>query len=64
MYSSWITRGLESRYRRPALTASRGTTLNPLSELFTILLVVVVLVGAISREPMIAAPGALAFVIA
>ena len=64
MYSSWITRGLESRYRRPALTASRGMTLNPLSELFTILLAVVVLVGAISREPMIAAPGALAFVIA
>ena len=64
MHSTWITRGLESRYRRPALTASRGTNLNPLSELFTILLVIVVLVGAISREPMIAAPGALAFVIA
>ena len=64
MYSAWITRGLESRYRRPALTASRGTKLNPLSELFTFLLVIVVLVGAISREPMIAAPGALAFVIA
>ena len=64
MYSSWINRGFESRYRRPALTASRGSTLNPLSELFTILLIVVVMVGAISREPMIAAPGTLAFVIA
>ena len=38
--------------------------MNPLAELFTLLLISVVLIGAISREPIIAAVGALAFVIA
>ncbi len=64
MYGIWMARGLEARYRRPVLTASRATSLNPLGELFVLLLIVVVIVGAASREPLIAAVGALAFVIA
>lgn len=64
MYGTWMARGLEARYRRPVLVASRATSLNPLGELFVILLIVVVIVGAVSREPLIGAVGALAFVIA
>jgi len=64
MSSDWITRGLEARFRRPELESSRGALMNPLAELFTLLLILVVLIGAISREPIIAAVGALAFVIA
>lgn len=62
--SAWMLRGLEARYRRPALAVSRGAAVNPLGELFVILLIVVVIVGAVSREPLIAALGALAFVVA
>ena len=64
MHSDWITRGLEARFRRPELESSRGALMNPLAELFTLLLIAVVLIGAISREPIIAAVGALAFVVA
>ena len=64
MHSDWITRGLEARFRLPELESSRGALMNPLAELFTLLLISVVLIGAISREPIIAAVGALAFVIA
>lgn len=64
MYGVWMARGLEARYRRPLLTASRATSLNPLGELFVLLLIVVVIVGAVSREPLIGAVGALAFVVA
>ena len=64
MNGMWMTRGLEARYRRPTLLASRATSLNPLGELFVILLIVVVIVGAVAHEPLIAAVGALAFVIA
>ncbi|MCH8114947.1 MAG: DUF58 domain-containing protein [Chloroflexi bacterium] len=64
MHYVWMTRGLEARYRSPNLTASRGTALNPLGEIFVLLLIVVVIVGAVSREPLIAALGALAFVVA
>ncbi len=64
MYSIWMTRGLDASYRRPSLTASRATALNPLGEFFVLLLIVVVIVGAVSREPLVAALGALAFVIA
>ncbi len=64
MHSVWMTRGLEARYRRPHLTASRGTALNPLGEIFVLLLIVVVIVGAVSGEPLVASLGALAFVIA
>ncbi|MDG0867748.1 DUF58 domain-containing protein [Candidatus Lucifugimonas marina] len=64
MHGMWMTRGLEARYRRPALLASRATSLNPLGELFVVLLIIVVIVGAVAHEPLIAAVGALAFVIA
>ncbi|MBN4064581.1 DUF58 domain-containing protein [Dehalococcoides mccartyi] len=64
MYSIWMTRGLEARYRRPALHASRATSLNPLGDLFVLLLIVVVIVGAVSHEMLISAVGALAFVVA
>lgn len=64
IYSSWTARALEAQYRRPALLASKATSLNPLGELFVLLLIVVVIVGAVAREPLIAAVGALAFVVA
>jgi len=62
----WVlgSRSLGLDHRRPELTASRGTALNPLGEFFVILLIIVVIVGAIAREPLIASVGALAFVIA
>jgi len=64
MYNVWTTRGLEARYRRPSLKTSRATSLNPLGELFVLLLIVVVIVGAVTHETLISAVGALAFVIA
>jgi len=64
MYNAWMTRGLEARYRSPSIKASRATSLNPLGELFVLLLVIVVIVGAITHETLISAVGALAFVIA
>jgi len=64
MYSVWMSRGLEARYRRPLLTSSRATALNPLGELFVLLLIAVVIVGAVSHEPLVAAVGVLAFVVA
>jgi len=64
MYGNWMARGLEAKYRRPALSASKATSLNPLGELFVLLLISVVIVGAVSHEPLIAGVGALAFVIA
>ncbi|MDA1280230.1 MAG: DUF58 domain-containing protein [Chloroflexi bacterium] len=63
MHSVWMTRGLEARYRRPALTSSRGTALNTAGELFVILLIIAVIVGAVAHEPLITAVGALAFVV-
>ena len=64
MHGNWMERGLEARYRIPALKASRSTSLNPMGELFVMLLIVVVIVGAVSHEPLISAVGALAFVVA
>ena len=64
MYSMWMTRGLDVHHRRPRLSASRAAALNPAGDLFVILLIIVVIVGAVSREPLIAALGALAFVVA
>ena len=65
MYSVWMTpKNLEVRYRSPSLKASRATSLNPLGELFVLLLIIVVIVGALTHETLISAVGALAFVIA
>lgn len=64
MYQEWVTRRLENRFRRPELESSRGELMNPIAELFTLLLIAVMIIGATSREPIIAAVGALAFVIA
>ena len=64
MYWVWGTRSLGMGHRRPELRASMGTAVNPLGEYFVILLMIVVIVGAVAREPLIAALGALAFVIA
>jgi uncharacterized protein (DUF58 family) len=64
MHGNWMARGLEARYRIPELKASRSTSLNPVGELFVLLLIIVVIVGAVSHEPLISAVGALAFVIA
>lgn len=64
MHGNWMARGLETRYRIPELKASRSTSLNPVGELFVLLLIIVVIVGAVSHEPLISAVGALAFVIA
>jgi uncharacterized protein (DUF58 family) len=64
MHNAWMTRGLEARYRSPSLKASRATSLNPLGELFVLLLIIVVIVGAVTHETLISAVGALAFVIA
>jgi uncharacterized protein (DUF58 family) len=55
---------METRYRRPLLTGSRGTALNPLADLFVILLIIVVIVGAVSHQPLMAGVGSVAFVIA
>ncbi|MEE8045571.1 MAG: DUF58 domain-containing protein [Dehalococcoidia bacterium] len=63
MYSAWSHIELETRYRRPELTRSRGAALNPLGEIFVLLLIVVVIVGAVSHQPIISAVGALAFVV-
>ncbi len=64
MYGTWMVRGPEARYRRPELTAARGTALNPLGDLFVMLLIIVVIIGAVSHEALIAAVGVLAFVAA
>ena len=64
MYGVWMSQGLEAKYRRPDLKASGARTLNPLGELFVLLLIVVVIVGAVSHEMLISAVGALAFVVA
>jgi uncharacterized protein (DUF58 family) len=64
MYTTWLSRTVEAGIRRPVITRSRSTALNPLSELFTIVLIAVVVVGAVSREPLVAALGGLAFVVA
>ena len=64
MYGVGSATGLGARFRRPDLTRSRATSLNPLGEVFVLLLIVVVIVGALSREPIISAVGALAFVVA
>ncbi|MBT6706772.1 MAG: DUF58 domain-containing protein [Chloroflexi bacterium] len=64
MHPLWMAKGLEARYRSPSLKASRATSLNPLGELFVILLIIVVIVGAVTHETLISAVGALAFVIA
>ena len=64
MYWVWGTRSLGMGHRRPELRASMGTAVNPLGEYFVILLMIVIIVGAVAREPLIAALGALAFVIA
>lgn len=64
MHGNWMARGLETRYRIPELKASRSTSLNPVGELFVLLLIIVVIVGAVSHEPLISAVGVLAFVIA
>jgi uncharacterized protein (DUF58 family) len=64
MYSIWTSGSLGVRHVRPTLTASRATSLNPLGEIFVLLLIIVVIVGALSHEPIIAGVGALAFVVA
>jgi uncharacterized protein (DUF58 family) len=64
MFSLGMAKGLEAQYHTPSLVASRAKSLNPLGEIFVLLLIVVVIVGAISHQPLIAAVGALAFVIA
>ncbi|NQW20586.1 MAG: DUF58 domain-containing protein [Chloroflexi bacterium] len=64
MYGIWMSSGLEARYRVPTLKASRATSLNPLGELFVLLLIVVVIVGAVSHQSLISGVGALAFVVA
>ncbi|MBU96963.1 MAG: hypothetical protein CL901_02620, partial [Dehalococcoidia bacterium] len=64
MYWVWGSRSLGMGHRRPELTASRGTAVNPLGEYFVILLIIVVIVGAVAREPLVAALGSLAFIIA
>ena len=64
MYGVGSATGLGTRFRRPDLTRSRATSLNPLGEVFVLLLIVVVIVGALSREPIISSVGALAFVVA
>jgi uncharacterized protein (DUF58 family) len=46
------------------LTASRATSMNPLGDMFVLLLFVVMIVGSLSREPIIGAVGALALVVA
>jgi uncharacterized protein (DUF58 family) len=63
LHSVWATRGLEARYRNPELMRSRAAAINPAGDLFVLLLIVVVIVGAISHEPLISAVGALAFVV-
>ena len=63
MISLMMTRGLEARYHTPSLGASRAKSLNPLGDIFVLLLIIVVIVGAVSHQPLIAAVGALAFVI-
>lgn len=64
MYSIWVARSFEAGHRRPNLTSSRATALNPLGEAFVLLLIVVIIVGSVAHEPLIAALGALAFVVA
>ena len=59
-----MSQGLEAKYRRPDLKASGARTLNPLGELFVLLLIVVVIVGAVSHEMLISAVVALEFVVA
>ncbi len=64
MLSLGMSRELAARHYKPDLGTSWGKSLNPLGDLFVLLLIVVVIVGAISHQPLIAAVGALAFVIA
>ena len=62
MYGVWA-KGLETGYRRPALAFSQATALNPLSEISALLLIVVVIIGSVTHEPLVTTLGALAFVV-
>jgi len=62
MYGVWV-KELETGYRRPALVFSQATGLNPLGEISALLLIVVVIIGSVTHEPLVAALGALAFVL-
>ena len=64
MYKNWRLKEQLEGHRRPDINISRGTALNPLGELFVILLIIVVIVGAVSHEILIGAVGVLAFVVA